>query len=228
MLASLHCVANAGGGSSRRSLTIAGSAMKEVLKARFDQNLSRVRNVAEIYEHKLAGNKQGRRPVGSTDILRAAVVLLHATVEEFLRGILEWRLPDQGETTLNSVPLVGSGSERPEKFLLGRLAAHRTKTVDAVIRESVEASLARSNSNNVAEIVSALSSIGLDKTPCEPHFGELSALMERRHRIVHRADRNPNRGQGQHSASSIGRHHVREWAQAAQNFFDATYAQLPD
>lgn len=202
--------------------------MKDVLKSRFDENLVRVRNLADIYEAKLAGDTQGRRPVGSTDILRAAVVFLHATVEEFLRGILEWRLPDQGETTLNNVPFVGLGSDRPEKFLLGRLAAHRQKTVDEVIRESVTASLTRSNFNNVAEIVSALSSVGLDKTSCEPHFAELTALMERRHQIVHRADRNPSQGQGHHTASSIGWHHVHKWAQAAQNFFDAVHAQLPD
>jgi len=202
--------------------------MKADLKSRFDENIARVRNLADIYETKLAPIAQGRKPVGSTDILRAGVVFLHATVEEFLRGILEWRLPDQSEAILNGVSLVGSGSDRAEKFLLGRLAAHRTKTVDALIRESVSASLTRSNFNSVAEIVSALTSVGLDKTPCEPFFPALTALMERRHQIVHRADRNPNHGQGHHHASSIGRHHVHEWAQAAQDFFDAVYAQLPN
>lgn len=202
--------------------------MKAVLKSRFDENLARVNNLANIYETKLAPIAQGRKPIGSTDILRAAVVFLHATVEELLRGILEWRLPDQTEATLNAVPLVGSGTDRAERFLLGRLTAHRNKTVDALIRESVSASLTRSNFNSVAEIVSTLDSVALDKAPCEPFFTALAALMSRRHQIVHRADRNPNQGQGHHQASSIGRHHVHEWAQAAQGFFNAVYAQLPD
>ena len=202
--------------------------MKVTLKYRFDQNLGRVNNLARIYASKLTPVAQGRKPLGSTDILRAAVVFLHATVEEFLRGLLEWRLPEQSEAVLNLVPLVGSGSERAEKFLLGRLAAHRDKTVEALIRESVSGSLMRSNFNSVAEVVSTLASVGLDKTPCEPFFAELTALMERRHQIVHRADRNPQHGQGHHQVSSIGRHHVQEWAGACQKFFDAVYAQLPD
>jgi hypothetical protein len=52
--------------------------------------------------------------------------------------------------------------------------------------------------------------------------------MERRHQIVHRADRNEQAGQGNHKASSIGRHHVHGWTQAAEGFFNAVYAQLPD
>lgn len=201
--------------------------MKAILKSRFDENIARVNNLADIYETKLAAVARGRKPIGSTDILRAAVVLLHATVEEFLRGILEWRLPDQAEETLNRVPLIGSGTDRAERFFLGRLAVHRNKTVDDLIRESVSASLIRSNFNSVEEIVFALTSVGLDKTSCEPYFPELAALMERRHQIVHRADRNPNQGQGHHKASSIGRHHVHQWAHAAQGFFDSVYAQLP-
>ncbi len=201
--------------------------MKELLKLRFEESLARVNNIADIYETKLAPIARGRKPVGSTDILRAAVVFLHATVEEFLRGILDWRLPEQGEDALDGVPLVGSTSARADKFLLGRLAPHRNKTVDALIRESVTASLTRSNFNSVSEIVRALTSVGLDAAPCEPLFGGLTDLMERRHQIVHRGDRNPNQGQGHHQASSIGRHHVHEWAQAAQKLFDVIYAQLP-
>jgi hypothetical protein len=202
--------------------------MKASLKSRFDQNLARVNNLADIYETKLEPAAQGRKPVGSSDILRAGVVLLHATVEDYLRGIIEWRLPEQTEAALNSVPLVGSTSERAEKFLLGRLVAHRNKTVDALIRESVVASLTRSNFNSVNEIVSVLDSVGLDKAPCQPFFADLTALIDRRHQIVHRADRNPNQGQGHHQASSVGRRHIRVWAQAAQSFFDAIHAQLPD
>ena len=50
--------------------------MKALLQSRFNQNLARVNNLADIYESKLAPVAQGRKPVGSTDILRAAVVFL--------------------------------------------------------------------------------------------------------------------------------------------------------
>jgi hypothetical protein len=201
--------------------------MKALLKTRFDESLARVNNIVDIYEDKLAGDRQGRRPVGSTDILRSAVVFLHATVEEFLRGILEWQLPNQAELTLNGIPLVGSPSGRADKFSLGRLAAHRGKTVDALIEESVTSHLTRSNFNSVDEVCAALNSVGLNPEPCRPQFAQLKDLMERRHQIVHRADRNPNIGPGQQAATSIGRHTVREWAQAAQTFFNTVYAQFP-
>ena len=203
--------------------------MKAILKTRFDDNIARVNNIAEsIYESKLAGDNQGRKPVRSTDILRSAVVFLHATLEEFLRGILEWRLPEQAEEALNAVPLVGGTAGRPEKFLLGKLAAHRGKTVDALISESITSSLSRSNFNSVHEICTTLTSVGLDTVPCQPQFPQLTAFMERRHQIVHRADRNPNFGPGHQAATSIGRHTIREWTDAVQAFFDAVYAQLPD
>lgn len=196
----------------------------QALKAHLNERLARVNN---IYEAKLAGDKQGRRPVGSTDMLRSAVVFLHATVEEFLRGILEWCLPHQVEQTLNSIPLVGTAPGRPEKFLLGKLAAHRRKTNDALIGESVTSHLTRSNFNSVAEVCAALASVGLDTVPCQPQFAQLTALMEHGHQIVQRADCNPNFGPGHQSATSLGWHTVREWAKAAKAFFDAVYAQLP-
>jgi hypothetical protein len=207
--------------------------MKQELKDRFDGNLARVKNLADIYENKLveiqpAGSSgQGRRPVNSTDILRASVVFLHATLEEFIRGILEWRLPEQGENVLNTVPLVGTET-RADRFPLGKLVAHRNKTVDEVIRESVKASLNRSNYNSTTEIVSALDSVGISKAAYEPFLSSLSDMVTRRHQIVHRADRNPNHGQGHHEASSIGLHHIEEWIETVQNFFAEVHAQLPN
>jgi hypothetical protein len=55
------------------------------------------------------------------------VVFLHATVEEFLLGLLEWRLPEQAESTLDRVPLVGFDTDRAEKSFLGRLANIATR-----------------------------------------------------------------------------------------------------
>ena len=206
--------------------------MKQELKERFDGNLARVKNLADIYENKLVetrptGGGQGRRPVNSTDILRASVVFLHATLEEFIRGILEWRLPEQGDGVLNSVPLVGTG-DRPERFLLGKLAAHKSKTVAEVIKESVKASLTRSNYNSTTEIVSALESVGIAKGPYEAYLPKLNAMIERRHQVVHRADRNPQHGRGHHEAVSIGLHDINEWIEAIQSFFDEVHGQLPN
>ena len=57
-------------------------------------------------------------------------------------------MPTADEETLNKIPLAGA-SGRAEKFQLGRLAEHRGKKVDDVIRESVEAYMERSTLNSV-------------------------------------------------------------------------------
>lgn len=52
---------------------------KVEIETQFRENLKRVRNLIDIYEKKITPGGQGRRPVGSADVLREAVVLLHAT-----------------------------------------------------------------------------------------------------------------------------------------------------
>jgi hypothetical protein len=105
---------------------------------RISQNLTRVENLVKAYE-KIRGKGRGRRPVHSLDILRAGVVLLHASLEDFLRSLAAVFLPAAEEKVLDSIPLVGTvQTGHPEKFFLGKLAVHRGKKVDNVIAESVK------------------------------------------------------------------------------------------
>jgi hypothetical protein len=140
----------------------------------------------------------------AAEILRAVVVLNHAYLEDFLRNVARWLMPIAGEDALNKIPLAGS-TGRAEKFQLGKLAEHRGKKVDDVIRESVEAYMERSTFNNVTEIMSFLDSVNvklpsreeIDSSPSEVQrlpiggddLGILDAMIKRRHHIVHRADR---------------------------------------
>ena len=66
--------------------------MKDEIARRFELNLSRVQSLIKAYENALPGS-QGRPPVVTTDILRASVVFLHASLEDLLRSLLEWKLP---------------------------------------------------------------------------------------------------------------------------------------
>jgi hypothetical protein len=138
------------------------------------------------------------------EILRAVVVLNHAYLEDFLRRVALWLMPLAGEAALNTVPLVGA-SGRVEKFQLGKLAEHRGKKIDVLIRESVAAHMERSTFNSVTEIMSFLESVNVKlpsreeiesssiKIPRLPIAGNtlslLEAMMKRRHHIVHRADK---------------------------------------
>lgn len=190
--------------------------MKQQIESRFDQNLRRVENLIKTYV-STRGPGRGRRDVSRNDILRAAVVFLHATLEDLVRSLEQWKLPAANDTILNAVPLAGSEG-RPEKFLLGRLAGHRGKTVDELINESVREYLAQSNYGNVEEVARTLTRIGLDVAKVKPHFPRLSEMMARRHNIVHRADENPASGSGQHRAKAISPTGIQPWIDAVRGF----------
>jgi hypothetical protein len=114
---------------------------------------------------------------------------LHATLEDFLRAIAEARLPHANNEILNGIPLAGAGSSgRVEKFSLGQLAAHRGKTVDVVIEESVREHLARASFNSTGEIAAVLKSASVDTKTASKHFSVLDEMVRRRHQIVHQAD----------------------------------------
>jgi acid stress-induced BolA-like protein IbaG/YrbA len=103
---------------------------REEIGLRFQSNLERVRGLVTLYE-TLAPEKPGRRPVPFTDLLRAAVVFLHATLEDLLRSTLEWKLPSAPGDLLKGIPLTGMTDQ---KFTLSELAEYRG---DATPRRSV-------------------------------------------------------------------------------------------
>jgi len=109
--------------------------MKQEISDRFDLNIARVRNLVSIYRTQLSGPGKGRRGHQETDVLRAALVLLHASMEDVLRSLAYWKLPAAGPAVLERIAIVGGTNT---KFHLGNLAAHRGKTVDEVIKESVD------------------------------------------------------------------------------------------
>ncbi|WP_186236918.1 hypothetical protein [Burkholderia gladioli] len=197
--------------------------MKQEIQDRFDLNVRRVKNLVNIYRTQLSGPGRGRRGHQETDVLRAAIVLLHAATEDVLRSLAYWKLPAANADVLELIPLVGGAAT---KFNLGALTAHRGKTVDAVLKESVDASLERSNYNNAAEVNRILTSIGINTAPLAPYMALLETTMKRRHQIVHRADANPNAGRGNHRVSSIGPGMLDNWIANVENFVAATLAQV--
>jgi len=200
--------------------------MLDEIQNRFTGNIERARNLLQLYEG-LDGGGQGRRPVHATDILRAATVFTHAAIEELLRGIAAWKYPDAPETILNEVPLVGiSEHARPEKFFLGKLTAHREKTAQQIINESVQAFLGTFTVNNTTDISSFLRKFGVDVDAVNESYPQLSTLIDRRHHIVHQADKNENRGRGNHRARPIHQDTVREWIDATSQFGDAVINEL--
>lgn len=199
--------------------------MRLIIEERFVLNLNRVRNLLPIYTNHLAGQGGGRRGHQATDVLRAATVLLHAALEDVLRSLAYWKLPQANTAVLEKIALVGGSAT---KFNLGELAAHRGKTIDAVIKESTDASLERSNYNNRKEVIHLLESIGLNVEPIQQYMATLEQSMSRRHQIVHRADANPNQrpGRGNHRVASLSPATLNGWIANTEQFVNAVLAQV--
>lgn len=199
--------------------------MKERISERFSENIARVRNLSDIYTTNLAGAGAGRRGHSKTDVLRAAVVLLHAALEDLLRSLSYWKLPAAHPDVLAKIPL--STVAPAAKFSLGDLAAHRGKSVEDVITESVNGYLERSNYNNVEEVTRFLASVGVDVASVNMWFPKMTEVMQRRHLIVHRADRDETGGSGNHSVRSIGSAQLKKWINAVEGFGAALLNEIP-
>lgn len=199
--------------------------MKAEIEERFQRNLNRVRNLVAIYRTHLSGSGRGRRTHEKTDVLRAAAVLLHASMEDVLRSLARWKLPTAHVDVLENVPLVGGTATR---FGLGALSAHRGKTVDQVISASTDWSLERSNYNNPGEVNRLLTNVGINTAPLAGYMATLDQAMKRRHQIVHRADetdqRNP--GRGNHRVVAISPATVEAWTNNTEQFVQAVLAQV--
>lgn len=202
--------------------------MRDQILGRFEGNIARVENLVGIYEDAF-GEGGGRRPVHATDILRAATVLLHAALEETLRSLAAWKYPLAGEQVLNEVPLIGLNEHaRPEKFFLGKLTAHRHKSIQEVIEESIQVFLNNFTVNNTTDISSFIRKIGVEPEVVSAHYPTLSTVIARRHHIVHQADRNNVAGRGQHQAQAINANTVRTWIATVRQFVADLLGQVPD
>jgi hypothetical protein len=136
---------------------------KREIRARASENPKRVESLVDTYENVLTPRRQGRRTASDSDVLRAAVVLLHATLEDVIRSVQSWKLPMASPQVLNELAL--AGAQRGARVQLGDLARFRGRTIEDVIRESVEIHLDRSNYNSCQEITGALEAVGVKVDP---------------------------------------------------------------
>lgn len=165
-----------------------------------------------------------RPEVASQDILRAAVVLIHAQLEEFLRSIARVLLPEADEACLNEIPLAGIGG-RKTTFSLGKLVQHKGKSVGELLGESVSEYLERSSYNNTTDIGNLLKSLGLDVSKLDSYFPAIQQMIERRHQIVHRADRIGDPRQSD-AVRLIEFKEVGGWLRAVQRFTSSLHVAL--
>ena len=171
------------------------SAIRRVIGPYIDQQTEGIDRIATLLSVTLMILQPTSLPLTdrqkqdvAQEILRAAVVLIHAQLEEFLRTMARVLLPEADESCLNEIPLVGLGG-RKEKFFLGKLVQHKGKFVDELLRDSVSEYLEHSNYNSTEEIAILLNTLGFEPSQHNEAFPAIQRMIERRHQIVHRADR---------------------------------------
>jgi hypothetical protein len=166
----------------------------------------------------VAGASAGRPSVREGDLLRAAVVFLHATLEDLMRSIAKQRLPLASQEVLKQIPWPRYASSSKTALDLGDLVAFRGKTVFDVLTFAVDAYLERITFNHPGEVKQMLDWLDLGSSLIDPYKDEIGVMIARRHLIVHRTDQNENAGRGQHSARSISKSQVNRWLLAVERF----------
>lgn len=198
----------------------------DVTEKRFRANLARVGNLVALYDGVNADRGQGKPATDASDILRAAVVLLHATLEDLVRSLEYDLLPRSPASAFNDVGLAPSGAGDDEKaameFGLDLLVGYRGRSVDDVLRGAAEFHLRLSNYNNAKQLMGVLGKYKLTlDDPTRALLSTLDPLMKRRHWIAHRADANPLSGPGRPKTQSISRSSVTTWTAHVQSFGEA-------
>ncbi|MBB2144165.1 hypothetical protein GM921_01595 [Pedobacter sp. LMG 31464] len=185
----------------------------------YDKNYGRTISLINLYTSQTSV-RRGRRTTEQLDLLRVTVVLLHATMEDFLRNLMNWKLPLSSKEKINKVPLFTNSYEpRRTKFELGELLEHSDKTVEEIIELSVREYLNSISFNNTSDIVKNLGDIQyIMNSNMRLHFAKLDEMIKRRHNIVHQADRDFVVGEGIHKIKSINLELVQGWQNAVDRF----------
>jgi len=135
----------------------------------------------------------------SAEVLRAALVYAHASLEEAIRDVAKRRIDLWSPELLDSVPLVVR-NRRKTKFKVSDLLPFADKTVRETIETAVSEWLNARSFTSLGKIMSFLKKIGIDvkrvltanrevfgSNPIN-HLRSASQLIERRHKIVHSQD----------------------------------------
>ena len=189
----------------------------------YQENIRRVKNFLTLYKDATQGKGAGRKGVQETDILRAGVVYLHSTLEEYLRTIIlnaktQMLIQDKAsfQRVLCNVALPGdnSGKSNGKKYALTDFWDQKDKTIMEVISESLNDKVGYLTFNEYSQIVSSLEDIGIHLNRNYNVDGMIDNYIKRRHKIVHEADKNLTPGSGNFKSTPINVQMLKAWIEA--------------
>lgn len=197
------------------------------IKNRFAFNLQRVHNLISLYGR--VKRVTVPKPQYPEDILRSAVVLLHAALEDLLRGILVWQLSEKGSPKLKKIlidQLSGKERERDreqgqEKELIPggkEFEAFIRKPVGDMLAEILRAHFDEKSFGSCPKIMDALETLNISKKKFEPLKSFIKPMTDRRHHIVHQSDRDHLSEDGHGTLRAISSDTVKKWAAEVTEF----------
>lgn len=200
---------------------------KTEIRERLHSNLTRVRDLASIHMDVKQANVR-RQDLPHTEVLRAAVVLLHATLEDFLRSLLAWQLPmtDNAQAFKGMKFRLDDETKPLDGLSVSQMLAHKGRKVDELIQDAITFHLEQSSFNNVRQVQLAMHALGVNFSEFNHEINALAAAMSRRHRIVHYADLNEKRGRGQSRHNSLSPRMVKVWVTNVEKFSESLLAQF--
>jgi hypothetical protein len=199
--------------------------MRNQLEDEFQQNTDRVKNLIlafEMLEENNIGDSETRK-----DILRAAVVFMHSTLEEIIRNLFIGLLPDGKQEHLDKIPFVGHEVRRSKGILLGHLRDFREIFLGNIILESIKKYVDSLNINNTTQLSTLFEMVEIPIESLRQYFPELESLMTRRHQIVHQMDRRNELDPQTEPVTNIELNTVIDWKNALHGFFSELLLLLP-
>ena len=188
-------------------------------------NLGRVDSLLALYdvlhrdEVSPLFSKQDAR---AADVLRAAVVLLHGSQEDYIRGtISDLLLAKADPKELETISLLNKTKKSPQKFTMADLVQHKDMTVADLIQKSMEDQLCLVSFNKYSEVCAWLDTIGVSLEAFKRQE-LIENLIKRRHAIVHEVDKNGVSGK----TTSISAGTVRSWREAVETMLGIVDQQV--
>jgi len=185
---------------------------------RFGENLARVVSLIDLHKFltKLTQDLSGS---DASDVLRSAVVLLHASLEDLLRSIASAHLPRTDNEFIQKIPL--AGTPKSGKYTIGDLVQHRGKSIDQLLDESIDQWLETHSFSHSGHVRNMLKELGMPGDYFKQTYEKLDQMIARRHLIVHRADRNTDG-----SIATITPDDVAAWIENVEEFMRRVIYQL--
>ena len=192
---------------------------------RFNLNFNRVKGLLKLFNQTRTGKR--RTNVLETDLLRATVVFLHSSMEDYLRGVIIEHFLNKDSCDLKDITLPHTSNGYGPKFTLSELVPYKDKTISELIEQSVKTHMQKASFGNTGLIISWLKRVGIHLKTSDINLASIDEMTQRRHKIVHEADLNQNFGRGNHRTSPITVSQAKGWMDSVNELITAVERTSP-